>query len=356
MKRFSRKVGMALACVLLVLSSTAFAQTAKIAGLAVKKDGSPYMLGVVANEMRSGWMTAWIGYSKSLWERMGGRFNFFVSEYNMDVELAQMTDLMQLKPDCIFVHPSDSHAIVPAVDKARAAGYPVIAVDVGVTGTAVDGFVHINQQDMGKGCAQYVAKAFSASNPAVVLELCGGLEQDIAIERRDGFDNEVKNVPYIKIVQEIDTKWSADTAMQSVQDALERDPTINCIYGHSDFFVQGILQGLKLKNKLIPAGQKGHIVVCSIDGDPTGLKGIRDGFIDADAENNPVLFAAVAVNMAIAKVHGLDIPSEIVLSPAVITKATVGAPERWGLLPSGQFEKWPVLNQSFFKIPASLLK
>jgi ABC-type sugar transport system substrate-binding protein len=111
-----------------------------------------------------------------------------------------------------------------------------------------------------------------------------------------------------------------------------------------------------LKNKLIPAGQKGHIVVLSIDGDPTGLKGIRDGFIDADAENNPVLFAAVAVNMAIAKVHGLDIPSEIVLSPAVITKATVSAPERWGLLPSGQFEKWPVLDQSFFKIPASLLK
>ena len=356
MKRFFGKVGMALVCVLLILSTNVFAQTAKIAGLAVKKDGTPYMLGVVANEMRSGWMTAWIGYSKSLWERMGGKFNFFVSEYNMDVELAQMTDLMQLKPDCIFVHPSDSHAIAPAVDKARKAGYPIIAVDVGVTGAEVDGFVHINQQDMGKGEGQYVEKAFSASNPAVVLELTGGLEQDIAIERRDGFDNEVKNVPYIKIVQEIDTKWSADTAMQSVMDALERDPTINCIYGHSDFFVQGILQGLKLKNKLIPAGQQGHIVVCSIDGDPTGLKGIRDGFIDADAENNPVLFAAVAVNMAVAKVHGLDIPAEVVLSPAVITKATVSAPERWGLLPSGQFDKWPVLNQSFFKIPASLLK
>ena len=41
MKGFSGKVGMALVCVLLVISSTAFAQTAKIARLAVKKDGSP---------------------------------------------------------------------------------------------------------------------------------------------------------------------------------------------------------------------------------------------------------------------------------------------------------------------------
>ena len=264
MKRFIGKVGMLLICILLILSTSAFAQGAKtgLAGLAVKKDGSPYQLGMIANEMRSGWMTACIGYSRSLWERMGGRFTFFVSEYDMTVELSQMTDLMQLKPDAIFVHPSDSHAIAPAIGDARKAGYPIIAIDVGVIGAPVDGFVHINQEDLGKVDAQYVEKAFSASNPAVVLELTGGLEQDIAVQRRDGFDNYVKNLPYVKIVQEIDTKWSSDNAMKSVMDALERDPSINAIYCHSDFFVQGILQGLKLKNKLVPAGQKGHIVIC----------------------------------------------------------------------------------------------
>ena len=361
MKGYIRKVAMLVICIMLIMTTSIFAQNAAkgqagLAGLAVKADGTPYLLGMISNEMRSGWVSSFIGYTESLWEHAGGKFKFFVSEYDMNVELSQMNDLQELNPAAILLHASDSHAIAPGVAKAREAGFPVFALDVGVIGTAVDGFVHINQLDLGKKDAAYVAKTFSASNPAVILELTGGLEQDIAIQRRDGFDNNLKNVPYAKIVQTIDTKWSSDNALKAVMDALERNPNINCIYGHSDFFVQGILQGLKLKNKLIPAGQKGHIVLCSIDGDPTGLKGVRDGYIDCIAEHSPILHAAILFNMIVAKLHGYPFPAEVVIDPPLVTKDNVGSQERWGNLPIGKFDQWPVLNQTGFKLPAELVK
>ena len=361
MKGRIRKVAMLVICVMLILTTNVFAQNpskgqAGLAGLAVKADGTPYLLGMISNEMRSGWVSAFIGYSESLWEHAGGKFKFFVSEYDMNVELAQMNDLLELNPAAILLHASDSHGIAPGVAKARQAGFPVFPLDVEVIGTPVDGFVHINQLDLGRKDAEYVAKTFSASNPAVILELTGGLEQDIAIKRRDGFDNYLKNISYVQIVQTIDTKWSSDNALKAVMDALERNPNINCIYGHSDFFVQGILQGLKIKNKLIPIGQKGHVVVCSIDADPTGLKGVRDGYIDCIAEHSPVLHAAILFNMIVAKLHGYKIPNEVVIDPPLVTKANVDSQERWGNLPTGKFDQWPILNQSGYKLPAELVK
>lgn len=340
-------------CILIIAGVCVFANEATVgsnplSGLAVKPDGTPYHLGMIANEMRSGWMTSYIGYQKSIWERAGGKFTFFVSEYDMNLEISQMDDLIQLRPDAILVHPSDSHAIASAVEKAKEQGYPVFAVDVGVIGAPVESFVHINQEDLGRKIGEAVEEAFSADNPAIVLEMAGGLEQDIIIKRRDGFHNYVKNIPYIKIVQTIDTRFSNEIAFNGVMDALEKNPDINCIYSHGDMWVTGILQGLDIKNKLIPVGEKGHIFVGSIDADAVGLKGIREGYIDADSEHNPLLHAVVITNIILAKLHGHDIPEEVILNPTLVTKKNVDSIERWGKLPSGEFDSWPVVEQDFF--------
>ena len=275
-----------------------------LAGKAVDENGDPYLLGYVLNETSSGWMSANLGYVKSLWERAGGEFVSFVSDYDMNLELSMFDDMKQLEPDVILVHPSDSAAIAPAVQVDRDEGYPVFAVDVGVVGADVDSYIHIDQVELGAACGEFIKSKFSADNPAVIIEIAGGLQQNIAQQRLEGFHKVIDDVPYAEIVQTIDTGWSSDVAFDGIQDAFERNDNINVLYTHSDFMMQGILEGLRAKNRLIPAGQEGHIVLCSIDGDPTGLKGMRDGYIDAIAEHNPVLHAAIAVNVMLAELYG----------------------------------------------------
>jgi ABC-type sugar transport system substrate-binding protein len=115
--------------------------------------------------------------------------------------------------------------------------------------------------------------------------------------------------------------------------------------------MQGVLEGLRVKNKLFPAGEENHIVICSIDGDRTGLKGVRDGYIDAIAEHSPVLHAAITVNVILAELYGQDYDAEYVLPVPLITKDNVESSERWANLPDGEFDTWPVLAQDVFPIP-----
>lgn len=322
-----------------------------LAGKAVDENGDPYLLGYVLNETSSGWNTAGLGYIESLWKRAGGEFVSYVSDYDMNLELSMFDDLKQLDPDAILVHPSDSAAIAPAVQAAQDDGYPVFAMDMGVVGAQVDSYIHIDQVELGAACGEYVKENFSADNPAVILEIAGGLQQTGAQQRQEGFHSVVDNVDYAEIVQIIDTQWSSDIAFDGIQDAFELNDNINVVYSHSDFMMQGILEGLRVKDKLIPRGDDGHIVICSIDGDPTGLKGMRDGYIDAIAEHSPVLHAAITVNVILAELYGQDYEADYTLPVILITPENVESMDRWANLPSGEYDTWPVLNQDVFPIP-----
>jgi ribose transport system substrate-binding protein len=323
-----------------------------LAGKAVDKNGQPLLLGYVGNENSSGWMSNANGYVKSLWERAGGKVVQYISDYDLNKETSMMDDLMQMKPAAILIHPSDSAAIAPSVQKALDAGIPVFAVDMGVTGAQVVSYVHVDQAAMGAMDADYIRDHFSADKPAKVLELTGSLDQNGAQLRQKGFDTELKKVAYATIVQTIDTQWKSDVAFTAVQDAFQRNPDINVIYSHSDFFMQGILQGLQSINKLVPAGQAGHIMVLSIDADQVGLKGIRDGYIDADVENNPVLSMAISVNAILANNYGQSVKNEYLVPLTMATKDNVDATTLWANLPSGQFDAWPVAVQTVFPVPS----
>jgi ribose transport system substrate-binding protein len=323
-----------------------------LAGKAVDANGQPLLLGYVGNENSSGWMSNANSYLKSLWERAGGKVVEYISDYDLIKEVSMMDDLIQMKPAAILVHPSDSAAIAPSVQKALDMGIPVFTVDMGVTGAQVISYVHVDQAAMGAMDADYIRDHYSADNPARVLELTGSLDQNGAQLRQKGFDDELKSVPYATIVQTIDTKWMSDNAFTGVQDAFQRNPDINVIYSHSDFFMQGILQGLQSINKLIPAGQAGHIVVLSIDADQVGLKGIRDGYIDADVENNPVLSMAITVNVILANNYGQPVKNDYLVPLTLVTKDNVESQALWANLPPGEWDQWPVAEQTVFPIPS----
>jgi ribose transport system substrate-binding protein len=323
-----------------------------LAGLAVKEDGTPYKLGYILNETSSGWMSTSYGYTKALWEGAGGEFMGFVSNYNSQYESDSIDQLMELGVDAILVHPGDSYAIAPKVQQAMDAGFPVFAMDMGVEGAVVDSYVHQNQVLAGAACAQAVMDYFSKDNPANVLIIAGGLEQNGAQQRQKGFEDAVAGCDYVKIVFTVDTGWSSDKAYSGIQTLFESNPEINCVYSHSDFMMQGIIEGLRAQGKLIPAGTEGHIYLTSIDADSLGLKTIADGFIDSDAELNSAMHSVVAINVILGHLHGLEYQSDILLDTIMVNKDNMNDDARWGGLAAkyGDFVNWPVLQQNYYDV------
>ncbi len=322
-----------------------------LAGKAVK-DGKPLYLGYVGSENASGWMSACLGYAESVWTRAGGKYSSTTSDSNAELELTQFNDLIELKPDIIWTHPTDSFAISPAVEKARAAGIPVFAIDMAVSGTAVDCFIHLSQEGMGANVGQYFKDYFSEDNPATILEIGGSVLQQAAMLRNQGFHSVVDGVPYLKVVNTIYCEWSNDLAMNAVQDAFEANPEINAIYTHSDAMLNGIVQALQGKGLLKKIGEDGHIVIGSIDCDPVGVKNIRDGFVDVNAEHSPPLHVAVAANLAIdLLVNGKDIPNEVVVGSVLRDKSNIDT--AWGALDPNKVMEWPYEENApnYYPIP-----
>jgi ABC-type sugar transport system, periplasmic component len=322
-----------------------------LAGKAVDANGKPYLLGYEANEVGSGWMSSSVGYAESIWKRMGGKFVSFVSGQDLAKELSQMDDLLQMKPNAILLHASDSKAIAPAVTKVQAAGVPVFALDMGVIGADPTAFVTMDQNTMGIACGNYIKDNFSADKPANILVIAGSLKQDAAIIREGGFESVVKTLPYAKISQIIDCNWTAEKGLNGVLDAFQRDPTINAIFTHSDLYDQAIVQGLKQVGKLSKVGEAGHVVVLGIDGAPDGVAQINAGYLDGSAENNALMDVAGSFCMILGKLYGQEVPAKTMIPSQLITIANVA--ECWGSLPAGQFDSWPwIANDAAYKLPS----
>jgi ribose transport system substrate-binding protein len=327
----------------------------ELEGLAVKEDGTPMLLGYITNEVMSGWMSTNVNYTKSLWERAGGEFVTFCSNYDISLEISQVDDLIELEPDAILFHPSDSSAIAPAVEKVNSLGIPTFAVDVAVEAPVIS-FIRTDADINGAVPAEYLKEVFSEDNPAKIIELMGGLEQSIAVGRRDGFNAVVDEVPYMEVVTQIDTKWLSENAMNAVMDSLERYPDANCVFAHSTMFVPGALNGLDLAGKLVPMGEEGHIVLVSIGSDVPGLEAIRDGYMDASAAHDSAIHAVVTVKAILAYLHGHDVPEDIMIDPLLITEENVDDPNHEGNLPAEAWDEWPVLKQDIFNLPPELVK
>jgi len=344
-----KKVMVILLVLVMALLQVAIAEENPLAGLAVREDGTPMVLGYILNETSSGWMSTSYGYTKVLWEKAGGEFIGYVSDYDSEYEADSIDQLMELKVDAILVHPGDSYAIAPKVRQAMEAGFPVFALDMGVEGAEVVSYVHQDQYAAGAACARGVMDAFSADNPANVLIIAGGLEQNGAQQRQKGFEDAVKDCDYVNIVYTVDTGWSSDVAFDGIMTLFESNPEINCLYSHSAFMMQGIIEGLRSKNKLIPRGQEGHIFMASIDADELGLQTIADGYLDIIGELNSSMHSVVAINAILAYLHGFEVQKDYLLDTILVDENNMNDPARWGAMGKnfGDFANWPVLEQDY---------
>jgi ABC-type sugar transport system substrate-binding protein len=120
-----------------------------------------------------------------------------------------------------------------------------------------------------------------------VIEVTGDLGTNVAQLRGQGFNDEMKKYPNIKVTT-LPTDWSPEMGADVVQNAFAADPAIDGIYWHSDYTGAGIIPALGEIGLLKKVGEEGHIILCGIDGDPNSLKNMADGWQDATV-NQPML-------------------------------------------------------------------
>ena len=221
---------------------------------------------------------------------------FDVADQDAQKQASQIQDLIQTqKVGAVIVIAQDGQQIAASASLAKAHNVPFLAIDRAVADQS-DVTFQITGDPVSDGKA--VAAEFlneAQTKPLKILELVGGLTDQNAIGRRDGFNAALQGQPNVTIVSQVPTNWDPTTALDGASNALQRDPSINAIYIPSDFLLPSVQSALTSAGRLAPIGDPKHVFMVTIDGDQNGCKAMQAKTLDADVATPVADFGKQAV-------------------------------------------------------------
>ncbi|MFI8850114.1 sugar ABC transporter substrate-binding protein [Streptomyces sp. 891-h] len=194
----------------------------------------------------------------------------------------------------ILITPSDSKAIVPAVEKARARGVLVIALDTPTEPkSAVDALFATDNLKAGELIGEYAKGAMKGKKSKIAtLDLAPGVS--VGVQRHNGFLKGFgikKGDPSIVCSQ--DTGGDQAKGQTAMENCLQKEPGINVVYTINEPAALGAYTALKAK------GREKDVLIVSVDGGCTGTRAVKDGKIAATSQQYPLEMAAEGVKAVV---------------------------------------------------------
>jgi fructose transport system substrate-binding protein len=200
----------------------------------------------------------------------------------------------------ILITPSDTKAIVPSLDKARAKGVVVIALDTATDPqSAVDALFATDNFKAGLAIGQW-AKGFMGTKTPVIaaMDLQPGIT--VGAQRHNGFlqgyglasdldPNSADIVANAAVVCALDTHGDQTEGQTAMENCLTKNPNINLVYTINEPAAFGAYTAIKA------AGKEKDITIVSVDGGCQGVQGVIDGKIAATSQQYPLKMASLGV-------------------------------------------------------------
>ncbi len=264
-----------------------------------------------------------------------------------DVQQSQMNDTIILKPKAIILAANDFEALKPSVEKARAAGIPVMIFDRQITSTMSDLTSVAGTVEIGYIAATEIQRLLKEKKGAVkgkVLQVLGDPGDSYTLDIQKGFEEKMKAFPDVTIISKPAMAWEASNAGTIVADQMLANPDIDLIFVHAAHLAVAAVASLEAKGK-----KPGDVMLVSSNGAPVGLDLIRKGWENVEVEQ-PLYAQAAALAMFADKVVNkqeikpgkysvLGLDSELAIEKwgpnikipgAAITKANIDQPKFWG--------------------------
>jgi len=206
-------------------------------------------------------------------------------------QLNDIEDLIQRRVDLIIVNPTDSDAIVSAVESANEAGIPVITVDRAANGGKVVCHIASDNVAGGRMAAQYVAKLLDGKGK--VVELVGIPGTSAARDRGKGFEEELAKHPGLVLVAKQTANFNRAEGLTVMENILEAHPDIDAVFAQNDEMALGAIEAIKA------AGKLDEIVVVGFDAIPDAVEAVKKGEMAATIAQQPYRMGHLAVLKAV---------------------------------------------------------
>jgi ribose transport system substrate-binding protein len=181
----------------------------------------------------------------------------------------QLEEFVQDKVDLILISPKEAVPLTAPVEKAMAAGIPVIVIDRPITSDNYTCFIGADNKKIGVALGKWLKAKLKPG--AQIVELKGLMTTPVAQDRHNGFLEGMKGSD-AKVVFDVDMKFLEPQATKEMESALSRFPHIDAVYAHNDPGAHGAYLAAK------KAGREKEMIFVGIDALPNeGVKYVEQG-------------------------------------------------------------------------------
>jgi len=297
------------------------------------RKGEHYYL-VTVNVDLPYWKTAGEGFQKAAAEYGVTAEMRGPNSFDPQAEVEEFRTVVARKPAGILVSVTNSSLMAPEIDKAIAAGIPVITMDSDAPESKRLYFIGTNNLQAGRLGGLRAAAVLNGKGNVVFFTMP---EQPNLVERLKGYKDAFSGYPGINVVEVFDMKGDSGVAMDKAREYLtrkgkDRIDAMICLQSSAGKDVGEIIRRARSN------GDTGRLLV-AMDTDVATLQLIKDGIIDSTISQKPYTMALYGLKALddihhypvnpLGAEHGLDpfspFPAFVDTGVSLVDKSNVAA-------------------------------
>ncbi|UOQ94827.1 ribose ABC transporter substrate-binding protein RbsB [Halobacillus shinanisalinarum] len=241
-------------------------------------------------------------------------FELLTSDAQNDsaTQVSDIEDLLQQNIDVLLVNPTDSAAIVSAIESANNADVPVITVDRSADGGDVVSHIASDNVAGGEMAGKFIAEQLGEEGNVVELEGIPGASA--TRERGKGFHNIIDGIDGIEVVANQSANFDRSEGLTVMENILQSTDDIDAVFAHNDEMALGAVQALESNNLLE------DVTVVGFDATDDARAAVSEGRMDATVAQQPKLIGEQAIETAGKVANGESVDEFIPVELQLVTE------------------------------------
>jgi ribose transport system substrate-binding protein len=237
-------------------------------------------------------------------------------DFDLAKQQSQIENFIVQRVDAIVLCPADSKGIAPAIERANQSGIPVFTADIAAQGGQVVSHVASDNLRGGRMAAEFVARALGGQGDVGII---GHPDVQSGLDRENGFKEEMRKHPGIKIVSALNGGGVRDRALKAAEDMLQAHPGVRAVFGINDDSALGALLAVEARGR-------NDLVIVGYDATPEAVNAIRRGSqLKADVAQQPRDIGAKTIEVISTHFAGGQVPSTIAVPVRLVDAESLGA-------------------------------
>ena len=233
-------------------------------------------------------------------------------EINIDQQASILEDQITKRVSAMAVAPAGVSEILPLLDKAKAAGIPVIIFDTDIDWSGKLSFVGSDNREAGRLAGGHIVKVLGGKGKVAVIRGILGIRTHD--DRLAGFREAIAAAPGIELVTVQPANSERGLGMSVTENILTTHPDLKAIFATNDQMALGAVEAIAARNVT------GKVAVVGVDATREAVTAIQNGKLSADISMHPEALGRGAVEAAIKAARGEPVEKRIDTGATLVTR------------------------------------